>query len=322
MKRRHRAVVAGVHRGQKVETLLTTNFAEDDAVGAHTQRVDDEVANGDRALAFEVRRAGFERQPVRLLQRSSAASSIVMTRSPGSIIFDMALSMVVLPEPVPPEMTTFMRLAPAIFSTVAIFSDIEPKPRIMSSVIGFSENLRIEMAVPRSDSGGMMTLTRLPSWRRASASGVVWSTRRPTLLTMRWAIWNRCSSSRNWILASSSLPLRSMKDLVGAVDHDVADRRVGQQLFQRPEAEQFVDQHLFQRELLAAVEGDLQLGEHFADDRPEFLGQLVLAERRGRFGIDAFEQARKHLFLDPVDRGFEAFAAWTRRRRRWRSGGC
>jgi hypothetical protein len=33
----------------------------------------------------------------------------------------------------------------------------------MSSVIGFSENLRIEMAVPRSDSGGTMTLTRLPS---------------------------------------------------------------------------------------------------------------------------------------------------------------
>src|SRR3712207_3476934 len=96
---------------------------------------------------------------------------MVMTRSPGSIIFDKALSMVVLPEPVPPEMMTFMRLAPAIFSTVAILSDIEPKPFIMSSVIGFSENLRIEMAVPRSDSGGMITLTRLPSWGRGAAGG-------------------------------------------------------------------------------------------------------------------------------------------------------
>ena len=82
-------------------------------------------------------------------RRSSAASSMVSTRSPGSISFDKALSIVVLPEPVPPEMMMFMRLAPAIFSTVAIFSDIEPKPRIMSMVIGFSENLRIEMAVPR-----------------------------------------------------------------------------------------------------------------------------------------------------------------------------
>ena len=53
---------------------------------------------------------------------------MVITRSPGSIIFDKALSIVVLPEPVPPEMTTFMRDAPAILSTVAIFSDIEPKP--------------------------------------------------------------------------------------------------------------------------------------------------------------------------------------------------
>ena len=74
-----------------------------------------------------------------------------------------------------------------------------------------------------------------------------------------------------------------------------------------PEAEQFVDQHLFQRELLAPVEVDLQLGEHLADDRAEFLGQLVLGERRRGFGIDALEQARKHLLLDPVDRGFEAF---------------
>src|SRR3712207_9295497 len=68
-------------------------------------------------------------------------------------------------------MMTLKRLAPAILRQVAIFSDIEPKPFIMSSVIGFSENLRIEMAVPRSESGGMMTLTRLPSWRRGAAGG-------------------------------------------------------------------------------------------------------------------------------------------------------
>ncbi len=96
--------------------------------------------------------------------------------------------------------------------------------------------------------------------------------------------------------------------------------RVGEQLFERAEAEKLVDQHLFERELLAAVEGDLQLGEHLADDRAEFLGELVLAERRRGFGIDALEQARKHLLLDPVDRGFEAFALAAARLRRWRSG--
>ena len=73
-----------------------------------------------------------------------------------------------------------------------------------------------------------------------------------------------------------------------------------------PEAEQLVDQHLLQRELLAPVEIDLQLGEHLADDRAELLGQLVLAERRRRFRIDALEQAGEHLLLDLVDRGLEA----------------
>src|SRR4051812_22411555 len=126
---------------------------------------------------------------------------MVMTRSPGSIIFDNALSMVVLPEPVPPEMTTFIRDAPAIFSTVAIFSDIEPKPFIMSRVIGFSENLRIEIAVPRSDSGGMMTLARLPSCRGAAHSGGGWAIRAAALFAMRCRGWERKFFSRDTVWA-------------------------------------------------------------------------------------------------------------------------
>ena len=45
----------------------------------------------------------------------------VLDRQPalaGSIIFDRALSMVVYPEPVPPEMTMLNRQAPAILSAV------------------------------------------------------------------------------------------------------------------------------------------------------------------------------------------------------------
>ena len=80
--------------------------------------------------------------------------------------------------------------------------------------------------------------------------------------------------------------------LVGAVDHDVADGRVGEKLLERAEAEQLIHQHLFERELLAAVEVDLELVEHLADDRPELFGELVLAQRRGGFRIDALEQAR------------------------------
>src|SRR3546814_9127986 len=42
--------------------------------------------------------------------------------------------------------------------------------------------------------------------------------------------------------------------LVRAVDHDVADVGVGEQLFERTEAEQLVDEHFFERELFAAIE--------------------------------------------------------------------
>src|SRR3546814_18060631 len=82
-------------------------------------------------------------------------------------------------------MTMLNRHAPAILSAVAILSDIDPNLAIMSSVIGLAENLRIEIAVPRKLSGGTITLTREPSLSRASASGVVWSTRRPTELQIR-----------------------------------------------------------------------------------------------------------------------------------------
>ena len=159
--------------------------------------------------------------------------------------------MVVLPEPVPPEMMTFIRQAPAIFRQVAIFSDIEPKPRIMSSVIGFSENLRMEMAVPRSDSGGIMTLTRLPS--EAGVGDVVWSAA-ADLVDDALGDLEQMLLVAELDLGQLQLALALDEGLVGAVDHDIADRGVGQQLLERPEAQQFVDQHLFQRELLAAVE--------------------------------------------------------------------
>ncbi len=66
--RAHRAVVAGVHRLQQVEDLRSADFADDDAFGTHTQAVLDEIAHGDLAFAFDVRRAGFEAHHMRLLQ--------------------------------------------------------------------------------------------------------------------------------------------------------------------------------------------------------------------------------------------------------------
>ena len=63
-----RAVVAGVHRLQHVEGRGVADLTDDDAVGAHAQRVPHQVADLDLALALDVGRAGLEPQHVVLVQ--------------------------------------------------------------------------------------------------------------------------------------------------------------------------------------------------------------------------------------------------------------
>ena len=64
----HRAVVAGVHGLEHVQRLAGTALPDDDAVGPHAQRVADELADRDRALALDVRRARLERHHVLLAE--------------------------------------------------------------------------------------------------------------------------------------------------------------------------------------------------------------------------------------------------------------
>ena len=66
--RGHRPVVAGVHRLEHVERLAGADLADDDPVGPHAQRVLDQVALGDLALALDVRRPGLEPRDMLLLQ--------------------------------------------------------------------------------------------------------------------------------------------------------------------------------------------------------------------------------------------------------------
>jgi len=72
-----RAVVTGVHRLEHVQGFATTALSDDDAIGSHAQRVDDQFANGDPALAVDVRRTSLEAADVLLVSCSSAASSMV-----------------------------------------------------------------------------------------------------------------------------------------------------------------------------------------------------------------------------------------------------
>ena len=52
-----RAVVAGVHGLEHVQRLAAAALPDDDPVGPHAQGVADELADRDRALALDVRRA-------------------------------------------------------------------------------------------------------------------------------------------------------------------------------------------------------------------------------------------------------------------------
>src|SRR5690606_41679197 len=66
VSRTHRAVVTGVHGLHQVKRLTATNLTDDNAVGAHTQGVDHEVADGDLTLAFNVGRAALQPDDVLL----------------------------------------------------------------------------------------------------------------------------------------------------------------------------------------------------------------------------------------------------------------
>ncbi len=108
---RERAVVTGRHRAEHVERLGAANLADDDPVGPHAQRVAHEPADRHLAAALDARRPRLEPDDVPGRSRSSAASSIVTIRSPAGRKADSAPSVVVLPEPVPPQTRMFRRRA-------------------------------------------------------------------------------------------------------------------------------------------------------------------------------------------------------------------
>ena len=141
---------------------------------------------------------------------SSAESSQVMMRSSLSIEPVRQLSSVVLPEPVPPEISTLQRTRPMISSSVLASGEIDLYLTSCSSFSRSFLNLRMVSAGPSIASGGAMTLTRLPSGRRASQIGLNSSTRRPTWLTMRWQMFISCALSAKRIAVFCTLPATSM----------------------------------------------------------------------------------------------------------------
>ena len=135
---------------------------------------------------------------------------MVTIRSSSGMNDERMLSIVVLPEPVPPE-TKMLRRAFTQASRNSNISGVAvPKRTRSSTVNGVAENFRMVSTGPTSDSGGMMAFTREPSARRASTIGLDSSMRRPMGEMMRWMIFITCSSFWNVTLVSSRRPSRSM----------------------------------------------------------------------------------------------------------------
>ena len=123
---------------------------------------------------------------------------------------DRTLSVVVLPEPVPPDTKRFSRASMHARRNSNISGVAVPNPIRSSTVYGRVENFRTVMTGPTSDSGSMIALTREPSGRRASTRGLDSSIRRPSGVMIRSMIRRTCSSLRNTESTRWILPRRSM----------------------------------------------------------------------------------------------------------------
>ena len=56
----HRSVVTGIHRLQHIESFRAAALSYDDAVRAHSQGIDYEVAYSNSPLSFDVGGSGFQ----------------------------------------------------------------------------------------------------------------------------------------------------------------------------------------------------------------------------------------------------------------------
>ena len=134
---------------------------------------------------------------------------MVSRRSFSEMKADSALSIVVLPEPVPPEMISVTRAFTAAASNSAICGRSAPTSTSLFRLNGFLENLRIDISGPSTATGRTATLTREPSSRRASHIGCDSSTRRPTAETILLMMRSRCASSLKRTPVGSRMPRRS-----------------------------------------------------------------------------------------------------------------
>src|SRR5262249_60409026 len=101
-------------------------------------------------------------------------------RSSFGMNADIALSVVVLPVPVPPEIRMFSFPFTQAARNCAAFGEIDPNVIRSFIVYGSRENFLIVSVGPLSESGGVIAFTREPAGGRAATIRGAPSTRPPT----------------------------------------------------------------------------------------------------------------------------------------------
>ena len=116
----HRAFMTRIHRLKHIEGFIATALANDNAIRPHAQRVLHQVALANFAFAFGIGRPRFQPSDMQLLQLQFRC---IFDRDQTLFVRDeseRALSNVVLPVPVPPEMIREIRPRTAAFNKSAI----------------------------------------------------------------------------------------------------------------------------------------------------------------------------------------------------------
>ena len=216
------------------------------------------------------------------------------TRSSSGMYAESALSIDVLPVPVPPatRMLSFARTSASSASAHTAVSDPDATRRAMSST--FSGNFRIEMWGPSGAAGGRMASTREPPGRRASRIGRSASTCLPTNCARLRSADMSDSRVSKVAPVSSRRPARSMKIWSGPLMQMSVTAEVFEVRADRREKEL-----------------DERLGEHRVGDH----GRPSRSDSAGFAGVLAVGAARS----GDMPRGS---AHRRRRRRRARPGGA
>jgi hypothetical protein len=136
---------------------------------------------------------------------SSLVSSMVTTRCPAGIWLATAFRVVVLPDPVPPEISRFNPARTAAASSRAT-SGVRVPSASRSSMEWASSRWRRIVRQVNGASGGQITCSRLPSGNLASALGLASSSRRPATATVRAANARSSASDPNPVGTRSLVP--------------------------------------------------------------------------------------------------------------------